>query len=117
MCGRVIQLERGKPQNIIPAATDVTTTSKSLRASGHNAIIIYSYITGSGSWTVKLRGSSEFGGTHIDTYDHNGEVMSTGAISTSRGQLFVGIPENFQILAEETVDGATIKVDFELLTV
>jgi len=116
-CGRVIQLEKGKPQNLIPAGTAVTTTSRAVKADGHNAILVYSEITGTGSYNVKLNGASSFDGTYMDVYDHNGELMQTGTISTSRVQLFVGLPENFKVVASEAVDGSTIKIDFELLTV
>jgi hypothetical protein len=116
-CGRVIQLEKGKPQNLIVAGTADTTTSRAVKADGHNAILIYCELAGTGTYSVKLNGASSFDGTYMDVYDHNGELMHTGNISTSRVQLFVGVPENFKVVATELVDGSTIKVDYELLTV
>lgn len=111
------QLAKGSINEVIPALTAVTTTSVAQKAKGHNAMIVHADITGVGAWTIKVQGAEKFNGTYKDMFDANGNSMSTGSISVDRCQLFVGIPENFKIVATENTDGATIAVQVELFTV
>jgi hypothetical protein len=46
-----------------------------------------------------------------------GYQMKMNAITASRAQLFVGLPDDFKIVATEDVNGATIDVAYELITV
>lgn len=115
--GRVIQLEKGNVHNIIPAGTDATTTSRALRSEGHNALLLYVNMEGTGEFDVHVKGSCAFDGTYTDVYDHLGDRLETGQISTGRVQLFLGIPENIKIVATEMVDGATIQVNYQFITV
>jgi hypothetical protein len=113
----LVQLEKGKKVNVIPAGTDVTKTSNYVRAEGHNAMIVHADVTGSGAWTIKVQGALAPNDNFADMYDANGSLMSMGSISADRCQLFVGIPEYFKVVATEDTNGATIQVDVELLTV
>lgn len=119
MNGRVIQLDKSGAMTPTELTTiTATTTSAAKTAKGHNAIIIYFGITaGSGAWTIKIQGSHAHNGTFKDMYDSNGNLMSTGSISANRAQIFVGIPEHFKIVATEDTNGATVTINYELLTV
>ena len=119
MCGRVIQLERGTPQNIIPANTEATATSRAIRAEGFNAIALYpeiSDLTGD-NWNLTIQGASKFNGTYSDAYDV-ATLLSSGDITASRVVILKGIPANLKIVATKGgTDAGKIKVDYELLTI
>jgi len=110
-------LAKGSVKNAIAAATAATTSSIALKDDGHNAILIYFDITGTGTWTVKIQGAISQNGTYMDFYDQNGNLMSASTLTADRCQLFIGLPTWFKIVATEDVDGATCKVDYQLLTV
>lgn len=116
MEGRIVELKRGRIVNALAAGTDATATSKAQKAKGHNSVIIYATISGSGTWTVKIQGAPTPTGTYIDMYKDDGNAMSIASATASKAQVFRGIPENFKIVATEDVSGATITVDYELIT-
>lgn len=111
----LIQLARGKKVTV-HSAISATTTSEQQKSNGHNAIIIYFDITGSGTWTIKLQGRA-VNGNYIDMYDVNGNLMGLSAVTVDKAQIFAGIPDDFKIVATEDVNGATCTVMYELLTV
>ena len=113
----LIQLYKGTVENAIPALTAGTTTSVAKHSKGHNALIVFANITGTGAWTIKIQGATSKNGTYLDLYDQNGNQVTTGSISGDRAQFFVGLPNYFKIVATEDTNGATIQVDYELLSV
>lgn len=115
----VIQLDRGgevAPSEL--AGIVATTTGTSQRSYGHNAIIIYLNLTaGTGTFTLKLQGKVPgTTNTYVDMYDHNGIAMDFTTASSS-AKFIVGIPNEFKIIATEDVNGATVSVAYELLSV
>lgn len=121
MCGMGGLVQLAKGAIVSPAelqAITATKTSNYQRANGHNAVIIHFDIgAGGGAWTLKIQGATANNGNFADMYDSNSNLMSTGSISADRCQLFVGIPEHFKIVATEDVNGSTVSVSYELLTV
>lgn len=114
----LMQLARGA--KITPTAlTGITATATSIEynCKGHNALILYFNLTaGTGTFTVKIQGKS-VDGAYIDMYDVNGNLMALAGVTADRAQIFVGIPYDFKIVATEDVDGATVTVSYELLSV
>lgn len=95
-----------------------TTTSNVQRARGHNAMIMYvEFVTGSGTWSVKVQGAIAGNGTFIDVYKEDGNAMTIASATASKAIVFKGIPEHFKIVATEDSNGATIKVHYELFTI
>jgi hypothetical protein len=111
-----ITLQRGRAETILSGIT-ATTTTKPLDCHNANAIILYFNLTaGSGTWTVKIQGKAS-DGTYIDMYDVNGNAMELTGVTADKAQIFVGIPNEFKIVATEDVDGATVSIGYELLSV
>ena len=111
-----VRMDRGIKVN---AHTGIaaTTTSMEIDSKGHNAIILYFIITaGSGTWTIKIQGKSPLG-TFVDMYDLNGNLMAISSVTANKAMQFVGIPNNFKIVATEDVNGATVNVGYELMSV
>ena len=50
-------------------------------------------------------------------YDVNGNAMEFTGITANKAQIFVGLPNEFRIVATETADGATVSLGYELLSV
>ena len=113
-----MQLARGA--KIVPAeltGITATTTSIAYNCKGHNAMILYFNLTaGTGTFTVKIQGKSP-DGAYVDMYDNGGYIMALSSVTADKAQLFVGIPYDFKIVATESVDGATVTVSYELLSV
>ena len=112
----IVELCKGTIRNAIPALTAVTTTSPAQKAKGHNAIIIFAKITGTGTWSIKVQGATSGNGTFMDVTDYKGDAMAISSATASKAQVFKGLPENFKIVATEDANGATIEVDYELIT-
>ena len=110
-----VQLARGKVVTAL-SAVEATTTSKAFRANGHNAILVHCNLTG-GAWTVKLQGAPTYDGNYADIYDQNNIQMATSSLSADAVKLFVGIPENFKIVATEDTDTGAMTVTYETFTV
>lgn len=117
--GPLVQFARGSA--VSPAemtGITATTTSKVCSARGHNALILYTkFVTGSGTWTVKIQGALTADGTYMDMYDSAGNLMAISSATASKAKLMVGIPSHFKIVATEDSNGATVDVGYELLTV
>jgi len=64
----LIQLYKGTVENAIPALTAETTTSVAKHSKGHNALIVFANITGTGAWTIKIQGATSKNGTYLDLY-------------------------------------------------
>jgi hypothetical protein len=112
----LVQLAKGEIVTPLTGIT-VTTASQPKSMRGHNALILYFLMTaGSGTWTIKIQGATAVNGTFVDMYDINGVQMAISSVTASRSQVFVGIPEHFRIVATEDVNGATITVAYETLT-
>ncbi len=112
----LIQKARGGKRTAIPALTAATTTSEQQEMQGHNALVLFAEITGTGTWTVKIQGASERNGTYMDLQDERGDAMALASATASIAQVFIGIPDDFRIVATEDVNGATIQVDYKLMT-
>lgn len=111
-----IQLARGNRVTVHSGIT-ATATSTNQESRGHNSLILYANFTaGSGTWTIKIQGKSP-DGAYIDMYDVNGNAMELSSITADKAQFFVGIPNDFKIVAEEDGDGATVTIGYELLSV
>ena len=113
-----IQLAKGTKKVLMDSIT-ATTTSVRQEVKGHNALILYvDFEAGSGTFTVKIQGKMPgTTDTYLDMYDNAGNLMQLASITADRAQLFVGIPDDFRIVATEDADGATISVAYELLSV
>ena len=112
----MIEKARGAREAVQTGIT-ATTTSKEYKSNGNNAMHLYFNMTaGAGTWTIKIQGKSP-SGIFTDTYDNNGALMGLESITADRAQLIKFIPERFRIVATEDVNGATVSVGFELLTV
>ncbi len=114
----MVQLARGKVEivNELTGITD-TTTSAEKSSRGHNSINIFLNMTaGTGTFTVKLQSKFPKSNTFMDHYDNNGDLMAFTATG-SKSQFFAGIPSDFKIVATEDVNGATVTIGYELLTV
>ena len=88
-----------------------TATSSEFVSNGYNAMLVEVIITGSGSWTISLQGSSSSGGTFSNVYDNNKTQQTTGSISASRIQLFTVTPDFMKIVATEDSGTATCSVN------
>jgi len=112
----IVQLAKGLKKTVHNGIT-VTTTSEPQKANGHNALILYFDMTaGTGTWTVKIQGQAP-NGTYIDVYNAEGDAMSLASVTADKAQVFAGIPETFRIVATEDVNGATVTVGYELMSV
>ncbi len=114
-----VNLERGRKISPTELAGIVeTTTSTSQKNVDQNAMLLYLNLTaGTGTFTLKIQGKvPRTIDTYVDMYDHNGILMSFTTAS-SAGRFIVGIPDDFKIVATEDVDGATVSVAYELLSV
>lgn len=118
MNNNVIKLDRGKKLTIHSAITASVTSAncKNYDTNGQNAMIMYLYINGTGTWTVKIQGKS-LGGVYMDMYDANGNLMAISAATASKAQVFLGIPSDFKIVPTEDADGAAATIDIELFSV
>jgi hypothetical protein len=117
MVGEVF-LPRG-PKKVLMDSITATTTSVKQESRGHNAMILMAdFESGSGTFTIKIQGKMPGTvDTFIDHYDSAGNLMQMASITADKSQFFVGIPDDFKIVATEDSDGATISVAYELLTV
>lgn len=116
----LVQLARGN--KVTPSeltGITATATSGNQRSNGHNAVILsIAFTAGSGTFTVKIQGKfPKSTSTYIDMYDNAGNLMQLNGVTADRMQLFVGIPDDFRIVATEDADGATVSVAYELITV
>jgi len=113
----LLQLARGA-KVVAHSGISATATSAEQNSRGHNAMILYFDLTAAtGTWTIKIQGKCPITNAFIDMYDNTGTLMSMASVTADKAQLFVGIPDNFKIVATEDVNGATITVAYELLTV
>lgn len=111
-----VTLQRGKSEALITGIT-ANYTSKVIDCHNANAIILYFNITaGAGTWTIKIQGKAP-NGTYTDMYDVNGNAMELTGVTADKAQVFVGLPNEFKIVATETGDGATVDLGYELLSV
>ena len=112
------QMARGTKE-VIHSGITATATSSYRESKSHNAMILYvDFTAGSGTWTIKIQGKMpDSVDTYIDMYDVNNNPMELTSITADRARLFVGIPDDFKIVATEDGDGATISVAYELISV
>ena len=119
-CGQnMVQLARGS--KITPAdltGITVSTTSSYRESRGHNALILFFNLTaGTGTWTIKIQSRVPETNTFVDHYDNNGNLLAISSATASQSKFMVGIPDDFKIVATEDVDGGTVTIAYELLTV
>ena len=114
----MIQIARGKKVTVMSGIT-VSTTSANQDSRGHNAILLYFNMTaGTGTFTVKIQGKvPDTVDTYVDVYDNNDNLLAMSSVTASQGKFLVGLPYDFKIVATEDVDGATVTVAYELLSV
>lgn len=109
------QFARGKKVKLMTGKT-VSYTSEPQTSNGHNTIIVsFNLTTGSGTWSVKVQGKAP-DGNFLDLYDINGNLMSLSSVTADKMQCFKGLTDIFRIVATEDVNGATVNVGYELLT-
>jgi hypothetical protein len=111
----IIELNKGIVTTVHNAITG-TTASNVVKCGNHNAIDVKVELSGSGAWTVKVQGAFEKNGTYVDWYDVDGDAMSTGSISASRGIRFVGVPSYIKIVATKDSGTATVTVKVQPTT-
>jgi hypothetical protein len=118
MINNTMKLDRGKKLTIHSAITASVTSAncKNYDSNGQNAMILYLYINGTGTWTVKIQGKSP-SGVYMDMYDVNGSIMAISSATASKAQLFVGIPSDFKIVPTEDADGAAATIGIEMFSV
>ena len=118
MNNNVIKLDRGKKLTIHSAIEASVAAASCLHynSNGQNAMILYLYINGTGTWTVTIQGKSP-SGVYMDMYDVNGNLMAISAATASKAQVFVGIPVDFKIVPTEDVSGAAATIGIELFSV
>ena len=118
MNNNVIKLDRGKKLTIHSAISASVAAASCLKynSNGQNALILYVYINGTGTWTVKIQGKSP-SGVYMDMYDSNGSLMAISSATASKAQVFVGIPEDFKIVPTEDADGAAATIGIEMFSV
>lgn len=118
MNNNIIKLDRGKKLTIHDAITASVTAANCLNynSNGQNAMILYVYINGTGTWTATIQGKSP-NGVYMDVYDVNGNLMTISEATASKAQVFVGIPENFKIVPTEDSNGAAATIGIELFSV
>lgn len=114
---QITRMGKGAVTTAHAAGTADTATSSAITCEGYNAVIVKVDVAGSGAWTIKLQGMLESTGTYADLYDNSGTLMSTGSISASRGQLFVGIPDYIKVVATEDSGTATVTVKVQPIVV
>lgn len=115
----LIQMAKGA--RVSPAemqAITATKTSNVQHARGHNAMILFvEFVTGSGTFSVKVQGGTPNNAAFIDVYKEDGNAMTIASATASKAIVLKGIPEYFKIVATEDSNGATINVHYELFTI
>ena len=114
----MIQIARGyksNPTELTAITGTVTSSCKECR--GHNAIMVYLAITGTGTWTITIQGRIPKTDTFVDMYDNNGNLLTIASATVSQGRFMVGLPYDFKIVATEVGGTATASISYELLTV
>lgn len=107
---------KGNAVNVHNAAA-ATATSAEIDITGFNAVLVSIKITGTGTWKIDVQGRLDDTGTAADLYDHNGNQLTTGNLTASRGVLFVGVPDLIKFVATEVDGAATCTVDVQPINV
>lgn len=114
---QIVRLDKGAVTTTHPVGTNLTATSSAIHIGLDNSVLLKTIFTGTGSWTFKILGALTSNGTFVDWYDNNGNLMSTGSISTNRGQVFVGLPQFIKVVATKDSGTATVEVKIQPITV
>jgi hypothetical protein len=112
-----VQLPRGNPKVLFSGIT-ASATSPMQEIKGHNAMILFLNLTaGAGTWTIKIQGRVPETDTYIDMYDINNILMGISGAAASKAKFIAGLPEQFKVVATEDVNGATVSVAYQLISV
>lgn len=112
-----VQLPRGSFNTVFTGIIGSTTSIKQ-ECKGHNAMLLYvNFAAGAGTFTVKIQGRVPNTDTYVDMYDINDNLMGISSATASKGRFIAGLPQDFKIAATEDVNGATIDVAYQLISV
>jgi hypothetical protein len=120
MAHPLVRLAKGAVTTAHSAIT-ATALSAEVDCRGYNALLVEVAISGgANNWTFSLQGCMASGGTFVPLY----ELANTGSMAamsyqcdSSRMFLFKGIPDFVKLNANEDVNGSTVTVKVQPLTV